>query len=611
MGQNIVAQDVDKVTETLSPMQNDSLKMKLLDDISLRFARKQPDSGIYFFEKILLYGKDKKDPSIIAESYLNLGINYFSKDSYNKAEHYLDSTQYIVNHHPELQKIYCHLLLVRGSTQYVYKHYTKSLFFFRAGLKIAKKNHYKTLQMKLLNNLAVGYRLINFDKKAIKCFRDNIKNMDTLKERIFYKTSLFNLANTYYKIKKLDSSEYYQNRLLSILNPDTDKTYIGETYFLKAKINKDNNLIDNAITDINKAINIYKDRRFLIFQADLFQIKKDYHQAEKAYLASQKLYDQFEDKKGIEKLYKGMGTLYQKTGKYKLAYHYLRLYKDYINEVNAIEKFNQIAEIQTKFDLETKDKKIQKQKEILIKKSEINENKKRNVLLIFFMLMGLLLLLFNFMNKRHTQQQIRLIDQQENERLRIAGDLHSSIGSHLSYIVSEINSVLFVPEQNKTQIIEQVKDIKHFTTESIAQFRDILWLLKKETFTVQDFYDRFKYYLSRISNNQKDFKFYINNTIPGIHVLNRKKTIITFRALQSSIDFIVKNSPINFLSIKFETSPKKIIYINISDDKNLMSNIDYENNQKFKIIKQHLSEINAKVSISKNNHNTSLTIIIP
>ena len=79
MGQNMMGQDINQALKALSSMQNDSLKMNLLDDIGLRFGRKKTDSGIYYFEKILLYGKHHKDPPILAKSYLELGINYLSK----------------------------------------------------------------------------------------------------------------------------------------------------------------------------------------------------------------------------------------------------------------------------------------------------------------------------------------------------------------------------------------------------------------------------------------------------------------------------------------------------------------------------------------------------
>jgi len=610
LSQNINAQDTNKTIQKLSSIQNDSLKMQLLDDISIHFDRTKADSSIYIFNQILLFGKQQKDTIVLAKSYLELGKNYLLKDQIQKAGNYLDSTQNIVVKHPELKKIYCNLLLTKGAKEYYFKNYDKSLKLFEAAFQIAKKEHFETLKMKALNNLAIGFKMINYDQQAINLYKNNLKQIDTTKYQYFYKTSLLNLAKTYYKIKKIDSSKYYQNILLKISKPQNDSLYIGAMLFLKAKIHKDNKRIDSALIYLKKAIKIYRNKQYFIFLGDIYQEQQQYYKAKKAYLTALKIYNQSERKNDIEKLYFGMGNLYQKMGKYKLAHKYLRLYKDYIGNANAIEKFYQIAEIQTKFDLATKDKQIKKQQNLLHEKKTYNKNKKRNVLLIFFLLVSILLLIFNFVNQQQTRQQINLINQEENERMRIAGDLHNSIGSHLSYIVSEINNILFVPDQNKNQIIKQVKSIKKFTTKSIAEFRDILWLLNKSTFTSADFEVRFDSYLNRISDNQNLFSYQIDNAIPSNFELNRKKTIITFRALQSSVDCIIQNAKVNNLTIKFRASSKKIIYINISEDYNMLDNIDFKNNQKLKIIKNNLSEINAKISI-QNNCGTIFTFIIP
>lgn len=153
-----------------------------------------------------------------------------------------------------------------------------------------------------------------------------------------------------------------------------------------------------------------------------------------------------------------------------MAYENLENYRAINDEIFNIEKLKQIEELSTKYETAEKDKLILEQKSKILK---------RNVLvcsLLGFLLMGFIYYR-NYRNKQkillekeiYLQNELAtkaLFQGEQNERIRIARDLHDSIGQMLSLIKMNLSAQEQNSESQKMQnlvdqTIDEVRAISH------------------------------------------------------------------------------------------------------------------------------------------------------
>ena len=113
-------------------------------------------------------------------------------------------------------------------------------------------------------------------------------------------------------------------------------------------------------------------------------------------------------KEGIKSAYEGFFKIYANKGNYKKAYEYYQLYSEIKDSLFNEEGSKQIAEMQTKYETEKKEKRI----ELLQKDKELQatELKKNRIMLLSFAGGFLLVLVFSFL----LYNRFRVIRKQKN-----------------------------------------------------------------------------------------------------------------------------------------------------------------------------------------------------
>lgn len=414
-------------------------RIDVLIDISKYYWDVNPDSSIIFAEKSLKEAKADGSDDAIGDAYNALGNAYFSKYQNETAlNYYLKSLEFReLNGNPlKIGNSYHNLGLVyRELKQFnlAVSSHTKAADYYE------KAKRYD-LQSISYNRIASLYNQINDKNKALEyAFKAlNIVNENNIDE---LKANLYNLIGSLNRdLKNLELAEKYYT--LAFKEWEKSKNISG----LSTAYNNLGIILDEK-GDLQKALEYYtKSLEFATQQRDSSGIATAYNnigflyarikQFDKALMSYQKSYEISVKTNGVDaahntlnniastylkqnnlekasealnkalrnipnvvdqaykqETYQLLSDLYSKKGDYRNAYHYKCIELAYADTLYTQQRLSSIAEMQARYETETKEKEI----ELLKKDVELKElqfQKQRSVQQVLISLTLLLLAIF-------------------------------------------------------------------------------------------------------------------------------------------------------------------------------------------------------------------------
>jgi signal transduction histidine kinase len=248
--------------------------------------------------------------------------------------------------------------------------------------------------------------------------------------------------------KYIDSSGVYFDESANINSVDIIFSY----YLVTAQVFRKLNQLDSSFYYFQKSFEVSKKYNYSYGKAEsqlqmgaIAILQKKYQEAEQYLLTG------IEEAKAInyfgmlDEGYKYLSDIYAVTGRYKQAYEYFQKYKDVSDSVVNLESKKYATELEKKYQSEKKDK------QIILQQSQLEKRKILNYVLIGSAAVLLILSLLTYRNynqkKKLQQQRITELETQqqltateavlkgeEQERTRLAKDLHDGLGGMLSGI---------------------------------------------------------------------------------------------------------------------------------------------------------------------------------
>lgn len=398
--------------------------------------------------------------------------------------------------------------------------YIKSLNFFLISLDIAKKYNFPINESRTLNNLG---NLYSIQKDSVKSLGFYLKNEKLALKNKFKDVLLLNYSNIALLMASYDKEKAEVNHLKALkLARELNDSYqqfrilinlsdLYLTYPYNLNLHK-------ALKSIQKAhkfsLNNPQNLFYVYFNYGGYYNKtKNFDQAETYYLKAKALSNSGVDNEQLLNLDKALEKNYKAKGDFKNAYLYQEKFQKTKDSVFTIEKSKTFNDIQTKYEVEKKNLKI----DLLSKEKIIEQNKKQIILYIgLALLLPLSFLLLFYRNriklqkiisqketelflqeKTKLQQEqelkrvIGLVEGQDQERNRIAKEIHDGVGGELAGIklnLSQIN--LTVKNEKITSILTQLnglfqelRNISHNLSSNFIKNKDfsaVLFELKAE-----------------------------------------------------------------------------------------------------------------------------------
>jgi signal transduction histidine kinase len=193
----------------------------------------------------------------------------------------------------------------------------------------------------------------------------------------------------------------------------------------------------------------------------------------------------------LDEGYKYLSDIYAVTGRYQQAYEYFQKYKDANDSTVNLDSKKYATELEKKYESEKKDN------QIILQQSQLQKRKITNYVLIGSASAFLVISLLTYrnykqkqklqqqrINELETQQQLTateaVLKGEEQERTRLAKDLHDGLGGMLSGIKYSFNTMkgnlIMTPENN--QAFERSMDM---LDSSIKEMRRVAHNMMPET----------------------------------------------------------------------------------------------------------------------------------
>jgi len=489
------------------------------------------------------------------------------------------------------QKNKIHLAKLYNDMAYTYDRmgrYKDAIEWNRKALAQAKIINDTLLIGKTYGGLGIAYdELKKFDsalfynKKAVKIFKQ-------LNNKILLRVWYSNIGNTYSKINELDKAEEYTLKSLKvpgfIQRKGVTLVNLGKIYLETGRYKEAKKVLDSALQNTKK----YRQRRF----------------------ESEAYYRFYE--------------LNQKLKHYKKALNYFKQYKTIEDSLMNNSKQKQIIEITARFKTDEKELQLA-QKNALLSKETLKAKSRSLYAILLGSAFILAIIIGYFINHQARIKNKQLREENklkvalakaksENElqeqRLLISRDLHDNIGSQLSFVISSIENLKFLTNQNNAELLKKLTQIIDFSKETISQLRDNIWALNQNEISLTDFEGRLLNFIEKAKSANQKIDFNIENRVTNKVIFNANEGVKLFRILQEAINNALKYanaSSINIYFIKTENN----LNIEITDNGTGFNLETVKLGQGLKNMKTRADNLNAIINISSDNNGTRICVEMP
>ncbi|TAL62474.1 MAG: tetratricopeptide repeat protein, partial [Bacteroidetes bacterium] len=431
-----------------------------------------------------------------------------------------------------------------------------NIYLKQANYSEALENHFASLKIKeeisdkagiavSYNNIGVIYSAQGNDTKALENHFAALKIMEETGNKSGIAFSYHNIGDSYFQQGNYDKALENNFSALKIRKEIGENEGIASSYINIGVIYSEQSNLTDAIAYLQDGLKLFK---------------------------------KLEVKEGVMSAYLELSRTYAGGNDYKHAYEYHLLYDQIRDSVFNQESSRQMAEMQTKYRTEKKEK----ENLLLMQKNRIQqlqieqEREKRNIQTIIFagFLAFILLISFLIYNRYrfkqkmamvaevNRQQKLRfkeVVDAEEKERRRIAQELHDGLGQLLSIVKLNVSALEnLMDEESKTPFInslslldtacDEVRSISHNMMPSVLIRLGLLSALRE---------------LVRKINESKQLT--VNMEADFNDRLSDSAEIAIYRIVQEVLNNIIKHAHAKTVAVTLHKSGEDF-FIEISDD---------------------------------------------
>ncbi|HMU46400.1 MAG TPA: sensor histidine kinase [Chitinophagaceae bacterium] len=484
------------------------------------FELKNFDSTIVEGNKAIKIAQKNTDSVSIAELKRHIGVASYFKGEYDvAAKNFYESISILEksNKPEKLAPVYNELAKLYRKTKDLDRateNYTKAETIYRnlrdtGGIAM------------ILNESGVVYEYRKDYREAVNRYNASLKLAEASGDSVGVSYSLSNIAGVYVIERKYDLAEINLLRALHIREELRDSFALALTY-----------------SDLGAAMNA----------------KGDYQKAVKYLSISNKIAEKLKYPELQSNNYNELSLIAKKQGDFQQAYDFYMMRSALRDSLLGLEKTKQIEELNAKYEAVQKEQQIVEQK-----------NKIRLQNYLFIGIAGLILfsalLIYSFYKRykmrKESQLQSEIMKQQqiavkavmeaeENERQRIAKDLHDGVGQMMSAAkmnLSAIESEIQFTNKEQQQSFEKTIQL---VDESCREVRNVSHIMMPNALLKNNLPDAIRDFINKIGYKSLEIHFYSEGLDDRFD--SNIETVL-YRVIQECVNNAIKHAKATTLDI--------------------------------------------------------------
>ncbi|SMC70067.1 tetratricopeptide repeat protein [Moheibacter sediminis] len=478
------------------------------------------------------------------------------------------------------------------------------------------------LEASAYNNIGACNRSMGKYEEAVKFYINALKGYDKLKLDNEYATVCSNLSVVYNSLELYEKAKEYNQTAIEKFTKTENKKGLSEAYNNYAMIVVNEGNLDEALEYFTKSLEIernLKDKKGISESLNnvggVYYYQGKINDALKIFREVLAIEKSIKNLGGVASTYNNIAQMlienkeyttaknyidsaYSFSKKNKISEDYLISIENYINYNEQQQKFKEANQYYKKYnsisdsirqennleqlhDVETKYQTEKKERQILVQRAQIAENQlkieRKNLLILAIIslavLGGMIGYQFYRVQKIRNKQlekenqlkdaliKIETQNKLHEQRLRISRDLHDNIGSQLTFIISSIDNLKFILNQENPEISDRLEDISYFTRHTITELRDTIWAMNKENISFADLKIRINNFIenAKLATKGIDFNFEIDEKIDEEFSFSALEGINIYRVIQESINNSIKHAEPTEIQIKFKKNGERFV----------------------------------------------------
>lgn len=544
----------DSLRKIISAETNEQRRTDLLLLLSIEFRQINPDSSNSITEQLIRLSDQQKNTPLHQKAEINKVYYYLSKSNADSGLLMSEKNIRSLLKSRDNDSLLAQYFSAAGLSLMRLNRQKDAMEKFFNALRISEQSGDKFMMAKARHNIGWAYMELNQFAEAITHFTSAIQIVEANKIPYKMSVSYANIASCYGALNKYDSVYKYAGKSIKMAHEQNNYQIEANGWNIMGTAYTSEKKYQQALACFLKAKPIRAkvgDPFFIV--SDLAVLSELYALMNKtaeglqtgneALLLAKK--EKLQSK--LPMIYKAIALNYEKSGNYAAAaelYKQVNVLKDSIYEHSSAEA---VAEMKTKYETEKKERIIQQQQFNL---------KKKNYFIASISVLVLLgvLLVWLFYNRNKLKQEAKLqaavlsqqqiaaaaiLQAEENERQRIAKDLHDGMGQIMSAAKMNLsafeNDLQFKNEGQKLsfeRIISLVDEGCREVRSVSHQMMPNVLLKSGLGKAVAEFLDKIDQKVLKVTLHTEGLNEHIDETIE----------IVLYRVLQESVNNVIKHS---------------------------------------------------------------------
>jgi len=585
---------IDSMYINASKTKNDSLKVIQLNDIVWATMFNNQEKSLKIAKEALNIAEKSKNPYTISDSYNTLGAYYMILSDFHSSIKYHEKALSIrlkLKDKLSIMKTYNNL----GSAKKEIGNHKEEIDYYFKALKITDELSDTINQAKIEMNIADAFIRQQQFEEAEKYFLHSLQLLTDLHDINGQISCYIGLGTLHYKIGKFKASKNNYQEVEKLISSATNNYILAKYHANYAALLKDIGEETEAINQIKTSVslnekigNTNSNLVNYINLAAIYESQKKTQLAKKIYLNALEIAIKTGSKQWQKQSYLGLATTSYNLGEFKLAFDNYEKYSTLKDTLQGEEITSSIEELKTKYETEKKENEIKLlEQSNLIKttqiKTQIAQLHTKNILflastfVILIISVSVYFVLQKQKSKNRLEKDLAVKITEENERLRIAKDIHDDLGSGLSKI--SFLSELIVKDKTLTnKTAENVQSIAETSSKIVENMRDLIWILNPENTTLFGLVSRIREFASDyLEDYPAELIFNFPNQVEETPISKESYREI-FMTFKEALNNIVKHSKASIIEIQIELKNNNIEILIKDNGIGIVGNNDIKTN---------------------------------